>query len=287
MTIIPVDLYPDNFELTLEAVQAAYDSAEPKPKVLVLTNPHNPLGINYELSLLEELYTWVLNETQMHIISDELYCHSQIELPGADFTSAFALDAYNIDPDRVHIVWGFSKDFGLSGFRAGFVISTSQIVHNHIRSNSSAGISDRYGWFSPFDSLKNFMLGNLLGASEGQLVRDAMQEYKQRLTTAFNTIKPLFDEVADIVPYAPTRAAQFFWLDLRAYLGRVPANTNFSLKNIELLRHPESDDAENDLLEYLAEAALVQCRDKPSLVLNRASTACVLPAKNYLLSKRR
>lgn len=258
MTLIPVDLSPNAFELTLEAVQEAYNKAEPKPKVLLLTNPHNPLGINYEQSLLEELYAWVLNSTQMHIISDELYCHSQIDQPGADFISAFALNAYNIDPDRVHIVWGFAKDFGLSGFKAGFVITTCETVHNHIRSNSTMGISDRYGWFSPFDSLKNFMLGNLLGADNEQLVRNAMAEYKQRLTNAFNTINPLFDQAPDIIPYAPTRAAQFFWLDLRAYLDRVPPNMNFSLKNIELLQNPESDDAENALLAYLAEEAFVE-----------------------------
>lgn len=259
MTIIPVDLHPDNnFELTLTAIQDAYNGEIEKPKALVLTNPHNPLGINYDEVLLEEIYGWVLDQTEMHIISDELYCHSQIYRTGPDFKSAFALNAYTIAPDRVHIVWGFAKDFGLSGFKAGFAISTSETVHNHIRSNSSAGISDRYGWFSPFDSLKNFMIGNLLSAEDGQLVRDAMQEYRQRLTTGFNTIQSMFDAVPDIITYEPTRAAQFFWLDLRAYLERVPPTMNYSLKNIELLRHPESADAENDLLAYLAETAYVE-----------------------------
>lgn len=253
MSIIPVDLYPDSFELTLTAIQEAYEAASPKPRALVLTNPHNPLGINYDDSLLEDIYEWVLNNTEMHIISDELYCHSQISRIGPAFKSAFALDAYNIDKERVHIVWGFAKDFGLSGFKAGFAITTNQTVHDEIR-----GASSRYGWFSPFDSLKNFMLGNLLSAQDGQLVRDAMQSYQGRLTTAFATIQTMFDEVPDIITYEPTRAAQFFWLDLRAYLDRVPPTMNYSLKNIELLRHPESTDAENDLLTYLAETAYVE-----------------------------
>lgn len=254
MTIIPVNLHPDNnFELTLKAIQDAYEAANPKPKALVLTNPHNPLGINYHEGLLEEIYTWVLGTTEMHIICDELYCHSQIDRNGADYKSAFALNAYSIDPNRVHVAWGFAKDFGLSGFKAGFAITTNQTVHDHIR-----GASERYGWFSPFDSLKNFMIGNLLSAQEGQLVRDAMDVYQQRLTAGFNTIQTMFDGVPDIITYAPTRAAQFFWLDLRAYLDRVPVNMNYSLKNIELLRHPESADPENDLLTYLAETAYIQ-----------------------------
>ena len=84
MTIIPVNLLPnDEFKLTVDAVKKAYDNANPKPKALVLTNPHNPLGVNYDKKLLEDLYSWVLTDTEMHIISDELYCHSQIDEPTA------------------------------------------------------------------------------------------------------------------------------------------------------------------------------------------------------------
>lgn len=259
MKIIPVNLSPqDEFQLTVSAVQKAYDNASPKPKALVLTNPHNPLGVNYEKELLEQLYTWVLTETDMHIISDELYCHSQIDIPGAEFVSAFALEAYQRNKDRVHIVWGFAKDFGLSGFKAGFIITTNQEVHNRVRSNTAEGISDRFGWFSPFDSLKNFMLRNLLSADEGLLPYEAMQEYQEKLTTAFLRIKPLFDDVEDIKPHPLTGAAQFFWLDLRAYLDRVPSNQKFSLEGIDLLDYPESDERENRLLKYIADKGLVQ-----------------------------
>lgn len=261
VTIIPVDLLPqDGFKLTVSEVQKAYNDADPnnKPKALVLTNPHNPLGINYEKELLEELYTWVLTKTEMHIISDEMYCHSQIDKPGPDFVSAFKLDVYKRHKDRVHIVWGFAKDFGLSGFKAGFIISTCEKVHNHVRSNISVKIYDRYGWFSPFDSLKNFMLERILSAENGNLPLNAMREYQKNLTIAFKKIEQLFNECKDIKLHPSTRAAQFFWLDLRAYLDRVPPDYKFSLKAIHLLDHPECHVTEDRLLKYIADKSKVQ-----------------------------
>jgi aspartate/methionine/tyrosine aminotransferase len=257
--IIPVNLTSQNgFELTVDAVKQVYNAANPKPKALVLTNPHNPLGVNYSQQLLEELYSWVLTQTGMHIISDELYCHSQINQPGPDFVSAFALNAYQTNKNRVHIVWGFSKDFGLSGFRAGFIITTSEQVHNHVRSNSSQGISERYGWFSPFGSLQNFMLENLLSAEQGELPSKVMQEYQQKLTYTYEEIQKLFDKVPDIKTHRLTRAAQFFWLDLRAYLDRVPPDQKFTLKDIDLLDYSAVDERENRLSKYMVQEGGVQ-----------------------------
>ena len=277
MTIIPVNLEPPNFELTKAAVEKAYNEAgAKKPRALVLTNPHNPLGINYPKALLEEIYQFALAQG-MHVISDELYCHSQIALrPPVPFTSAFKLDAYQPGTqDRVHVVWGYAKDFGLSGFKAGFVITKSDMVHNKIRSNSSAGVNDRYGWFSPFDSLKNFMLTKLLLAvhqgTSTPLAEYAMTQYQQRLNTSYVRVHSILQN-KKIKTYPPTHAAQFFWLDLREFLDRVPPQTSAanSVKRLDLLDIEESDDRENRLNQYIATRAQVT-------LLPGTTLACVRP----------
>ena len=104
------------------------------------------------------------------------------------------------------------------------------------------------------------MLKNLLSYKGGKLPGNAMKEYKQRLTEAYQRIKPLFDDVEDIKTHLPTRAAQFFWLDLRAYLNRVPDEYQLSSKynRIDLLNYPESDESETRLLKYIAAEAKVQ-----------------------------
>lgn len=84
-----------NFRLTLGDVKRAYKEHADQgqaPKVLVLTNPNNPLGVNYSKKTLEEIYTWVLTETKMHIISDEIYAFSQTQsATDPAFASAYTL----------------------------------------------------------------------------------------------------------------------------------------------------------------------------------------------------
>ncbi|MCG8634335.1 MAG: aminotransferase class I/II-fold pyridoxal phosphate-dependent enzyme, partial [Desulfobacterales bacterium] len=98
------------FELTLEDIRRAYNDTTPSPRVLILTNPGNPLVTNYPEKLLDEIFHWVLNCTDMHIISDEIYGFSQVDTgkEKVPFKSAFSLDAYTkATPDqqeRVHLV---------------------------------------------------------------------------------------------------------------------------------------------------------------------------------------
>uniref|UniRef100_A0AAU2VGN2 Pyridoxal phosphate-dependent aminotransferase n=1 Tax=Streptomyces sp. NBC_00003 TaxID=2903608 RepID=A0AAU2VGN2_9ACTN len=227
---VPVHLRekgPENFDLTLADLRHAYRTQPEPPKLLVLTHPNNPLGDNYSKDLLESIYRWVLTETGMHIVSDEMYAHSQLTGAGPEFVSALALDAYRDHPearDRVHVVWGFAKDFGLSGLKAGVVISKSPVVHVAMQ-----GIKDKqnsYAWFSPFDSLKHRVIGAMLKTVvDGKSYPlELMRQYRGWLTTAFeDTRRALTD---GHIPYRyreGQNAAQFFWLDLRAYLP--PAGT--------------------------------------------------------------
>ncbi|MFI6054565.1 aminotransferase class I/II-fold pyridoxal phosphate-dependent enzyme [Streptomyces violascens] len=228
LVTVPVHLREkgqENFELTLADLQHAYRTQPEPPKLLVLTNPNNPLGDNYGKDLLESIYQWVLNETGMHIISDEMYAHSQLTAAEPDFISALALDAYRNNPeagDRVHVVWGFAKDFGLSGFKAGVVISKSPVVHMAME-----GVKDKqnsYAWFSPFDSLKHAVIGKMLetGGDGRSYPLELMEQYRGWLTTAFNDTRRALTDGG--IPYRyreGQNAAQFFWLDLRACLPPV------------------------------------------------------------------
>ncbi|MFE0106427.1 aminotransferase class I/II-fold pyridoxal phosphate-dependent enzyme [Streptomyces sp. NPDC059009] len=230
LVTVPVHLQErgaENFELTLADLQHAYRTQPEPPKLLILTNPNNPLGDNYGKDLLESIYRWVLTETGMHIISDEIYAHSQLADAQPEFVSALALDTYQNNPEaqnRVHVVWGFAKDFGMSGFKAGVVISKSPMVHQTMQ-----GIKDKQNslsWFSPFDSLKHFVIGKMLETTSGgkSYPLELMKQYRGWLTTAFQETRQALDDGG--IPYRyreGQNAAQFFWLDLRAYLP--PAGT--------------------------------------------------------------
>ncbi|MFI9201191.1 pyridoxal phosphate-dependent aminotransferase [Streptomyces sp. NPDC053048] len=225
LTCVPVRLETkglENFELTLEDIQRAYYSAPQaqRPKLLVLTNPHNPLGVNYDKGLLEKIYTWALTATDMHIISDEMYAHSQIETSRLPFVSAFALDAYRDIPaarERVHVVWGFAKDFGLSGFKAGVILTRSPEVKDVL----AGKYGEPFSWFSPFNSLSNLVIGSLLETldTDRSFALELMDDYRGVLTDAFHSARQALDD--NHIPYVfhdGQNPAQFFWLDLRQYL---------------------------------------------------------------------
>ena len=105
---------------------AAYDSAPQKPKVLLLTNPHNPLGICYPRSVLDSLVLWA-TERSMHVVSDEIYAGS---VHGSGFNS-LADEASRLG--NVHVVYALSKDLCLSGLRVGALYSSNEDVLAPVR----------------------------------------------------------------------------------------------------------------------------------------------------------
>lgn len=202
----------NNFELTLAALEAAYSAASPKPRALLLTQPENPLGIHYKQDFLKSVSKWVLEETEMDLISDEIYAHCRLKKPeGPEFTSALALPLALKYPDRVHVVWGFAKDFGLSGFRVGALVSRSEKLHGVVRPVTRAG-------FSPMTSSNRWFLRKLF----------RQQGTVDRLmgTVLPNTLQDSFQEASEalgkngIPRFGRTHSALFFWLDLRRWLDR-------------------------------------------------------------------
>ena len=235
-------------------------------RLLVLTNPHNPLGINYDPRNLELIYQNVLrSHPDVHIISDEIYGLSQVGEPRPRFVSAFKLEAYrNATAEqqaRVHVVWGVAKDFGLSGFKGAFILSTSQQVFNHLRPWREGNQLPRQGmaWFAPMDSLKHIMLTRLFtGQHNGRVIASfASEEYRKELKASHEAVVAELNKHSASIPYLKdSNAAQFFWLDLSRHLNRhFPLTASASDSR---LLFPEIDEREARLHQYLQDTAKVQ-----------------------------
>lgn len=267
LTCVPVNLPtegPAAFHLTLDLIKKQYEEHRKQtgkaPRLLVLTNPHNPLGVNYSKTLLEDIYTWALSDTDLHIISDEIYCHSQLRDTATPFTSAVALDAYTEHPSRIHVVWGFAKDFGLSGLRTGFVVSQNTAVHNAMLGSTDPGAEKRHpmSWFTPFDSLKHYVVGAVLSAAVNGPGSElytayAMRTYRDLLSTSFDKVKDRLKHNGITYTHRDgDNAAQFFWLDLRDYLDLcVPPTGNATPLP---LNAADLDPREQCLFDYLRAA---------------------------------
>lgn len=125
--LVPVKLSAHSdvpFQLTYEKLQDSYNEAVKNGipiKGLLISNPINPLGITYNIEELETCLEFCL-EHDMHLVCDEIYMLSVYDNESS-FTNLLSLKNIAKYKDIVHVIWGFSKDFALSGFRCGVAIT--------------------------------------------------------------------------------------------------------------------------------------------------------------------
>lgn len=117
--VVYVDTYPD-FRIDLERVSAAIT---PRTKAIIFNSPGNPTGVvasEFEVRGLAELAA----ERNVVLISDEIY-------------RAFCYDRPFLSPAKYNpqtlVVDGFSKSYGMPGWRLGFAHGPSAIIHEMIK----------------------------------------------------------------------------------------------------------------------------------------------------------
>ncbi|PVZ98171.1 hypothetical protein BB558_005811 [Smittium angustum] len=120
-----------------------------KTKMIILCNPHNPLGKNYSREALESILEFA-NKHKIFVLMDEIYALSVYRGKTVEdienirqtskntfsdtennddvlypFISVLSFDNLDqiIDPSLVIVIHGLSKDFCLNGFRLGWIIS--------------------------------------------------------------------------------------------------------------------------------------------------------------------
>ncbi|KAM9657988.1 putative inactive 1-aminocyclopropane-1-carboxylate synthase-like protein 2 [Trichechus inunguis] len=116
------------FQLTVDKLEQGLHEARLKRKKvrgLVLINPQNPLGDIYSQDSLKE-YLKFAERHKLHVIIDEIYMLSVFD-KSTTFHSVLSMESLP-DPNRTHVIWGTSKDFGISGFRFGTLYTRSKAV---------------------------------------------------------------------------------------------------------------------------------------------------------------
>jgi aspartate aminotransferase/aminotransferase len=118
-TPVAVDTYPD-FRIDVDRVAAAIT---PRTKMIVLNSPANPTGAvasEEEIRGLAQLAA----KHDIALVSDEIYRRFCYDAP---FVSPAA---YN---ERTIVIDGFSKSYGMTGWRLGFVHGPAQVIDTMIK----------------------------------------------------------------------------------------------------------------------------------------------------------
>jgi aspartate/methionine/tyrosine aminotransferase len=114
-----VDTYPD-FEIHLERVKAALT---PRTKAILINSPANPTGRVYSRERLRELAI-LAQERRILLMSDEIYrvfCYDVPYSSPAEFN------------EDVLVFDGFSKAYGMTGWRLGFCHGPRRVIEEMIK----------------------------------------------------------------------------------------------------------------------------------------------------------
>ena len=204
------------------SLDAAYEKAVQSghtPRILLLSHPHNPLGVCYPPSIVKECIDWCRSR-QVHLISDEIYAGSVYRPGHARFESALKLAATTSSSDSstpglglgpfIHWVYAFSKDYCLSGMRVGCAYSENEEIRVPMQKlNDMCQISAQTQLWTT-TTLQRRM-------DDGELWTSAFRrENHKRLDDRAQRLTKVLDECG--ISYLQPESGLFVWLDLSDFL---------------------------------------------------------------------
>ncbi|KUJ17476.1 1-aminocyclopropane-1-carboxylate synthase [Mollisia scopiformis] len=183
-------------------------------KAILIVNPHNPSGRCYPAETLAALMQFCQHNS-IHMISDEVYALSVYDTGCKEahvFTSALSIDPTGIiDPERLHIFYGMSKDFASAGLRLGSLISRNALLREAVAANMR------------FHNPSGMSIAIATAILEDRaFVRTFISLCRERLAGSRAYTCRVLDEAG--IKYAPSGNAGFFlYVDLSPWL---PAKTS-------------------------------------------------------------
>lgn len=215
----------DGFRLTRKVLQEALLMAgrrQIKVRALLLSNPNNPLGKVYDEDTLRMIVNFAA-EHGLELISDELYAHSVFD-DEKPFTSL--LKVAEEAGRKAHLVYGFAKDFGLSGFKTGVL---------HTKDVKLMEAVQQLAYFMPVSNATQALLTNVL--KDDAFLAEFTRKNQKQLAHASSSLDKALGE--HNIPAHPRSAGFFAWLDLSRYLNQ------------------QDEDAEMQLYQHILEEARI------------------------------
>ena len=139
-------LESEGFRLTPEALKAKLSD---KTRLVILNYPNNPSGAIMNREDLEAIAD-VLRDTDVHILSDEIY--SELTYQGTHVSLA-SLPGMR---EKTLVVNGFSKAYAMTGWRLGYVCAPKEIIDALTKYHQYAVLcAPTISQFAGIEALKN------------------------------------------------------------------------------------------------------------------------------------
>ncbi|XP_045664730.1 probable inactive 1-aminocyclopropane-1-carboxylate synthase-like protein 2 [Ursus americanus] len=198
--------HPRLFQLTVDKLEQALLEATltgKKVRGLILINPQNPLGDVYSRDSLKE-YLEFAKRYSLHVIIDEIYMLSVFD-ESITFHSILSMESLP-DPNRTHVIWGTSKDFGISGFRFGVLYTQNKKVASAVSS---------FGYLHGVSGIAQYKLYRLLRDREW-IDRVYLPTYRSRLQRAHRYITKKLKALG--ISFLNRGSGLYVWINLKVYL---------------------------------------------------------------------
>jgi len=191
-------LKPERFEEELLKLQEQGE----KVRGIILCNPSNPIGKVYDEETVDGFLDLCI-KYNIHLIADEIYALSIYD--NSKFFSVLNY-ADNQTKGLVHFLWGFSKDFGIAGFRLG-------VIHTHSKDMLQAidGLGIYVSVSTHIQQVCNRML-----LDTDWLDKIYFPNNIKRLRQSFETVKEVLGDLD--IRIVEASAGLFCWLDFSKYI---------------------------------------------------------------------
>jgi aspartate/methionine/tyrosine aminotransferase len=198
----PIHLRGPEFRLSITDIEEAYTrvtSRGARVAALLISSPNNPLGHIYDEELTRQMVD-LADRLGIHLILDEIYAESI--LPRMEHYSGL-----RIRNPRLHIVYGFAKDFGLSGYKVGILHSEDPEVLKAARI------------LSYFHTVPVMIQRTLTGLLRSERLEEFFVTMRSRLDTSYRATTAVL--AGQGIHHVPVQGGIVLWLDLRPHLRSI------------------------------------------------------------------
>jgi aspartate/methionine/tyrosine aminotransferase len=198
--IVPVPRTADTgYRLTSDLLERALARAPVPVRAVLYTNPDNPLGSVASESEVLDVIGWTRSHG-LHLVSDEIYALSVFGAP--EFVSVGRSPL----GEDIHVVWGASKDFGMSGLRCGVLVTENEEVRDVMTAQSM---------WSSVSTHTQAMLARMW--ADDDFVGRFVTVNRDRLARRWRALSNRLQQAG--IAHHPADAGFFTVVDLRSYLA--------------------------------------------------------------------